>query len=472
MNEILRLRALHLIGVIIISFLLSPTPINRVALHHINAAKTAASLGRSDAALIHLEQVLAYYPDNIHYRISAAEIAFTAGEYNRALHHLGLLDYELQAEINLICIQAEALLALGNPSKALEFWDLADHRCPNFAQGLTPHVEELIEDGNFEEAENILRILNEYQPLNEDLHLMLGMVLATSAPEDALVFLRLADDLSRNENITAQQLYRVIDDARASDHPAYTLVCVGRHFAGMSYWRFAIQAFSNAVMIQPDYADAYAYLGLSKDQVGENGIIELLKAAELAPDLPLPHFTLGMHWLFKANYDMALNEFERAVELDPENPAIIVQIGAAYTAKGDLPKALQAYRAAAEIDPQDPKFWLLLAQISLQHEYEVSEIALPAARNALALDPLHAPSLDALGYCYYLLGDMKFAEKFLYQAVELDPSLAAAQYHLGLLKFHQEESEAAIAAFKLAQELDSDGNIGFLASRTLETILP
>ncbi len=472
MNEILRLRSLHLTGIIIITLLLNPTPINRVAVHHLTATKTAATMGRADAALIHLEKVLEYYPDNIRYRIFAAEIAFAGGEYNRALHHLSLLDTDLQAERELICIQAEALLALRNPSKALEFWELANHQCPNFAQELLPLVEELFEHDDLKEAENILRTLIEYQPQDANVYFLLGMVVATYAPEEALAFLRLADDLAQNENIFAQQLYRTIDDARASDHPAYTLASVGQYFAGTGNWKFAAFALQNAVLIQPDYAEAYAYLGLSKDQMGENGIIELLQAVELAPDLALPHLVLGMHWLIKANHDMAMNEFERAIELDPQNPAILIQIGATLEAKGELPSAFQAYRMAAEINPQDPKFWLLLAQISLEHEYEVSEIALPAARNALALNPLDAPSLDALGYSYYLLGDMKFAEKYLYDAVELDPSLATAQYHLGLLKFHQNESEAAIAAFKLAQELDTDGNIGFLAKRTLDTILP
>jgi tetratricopeptide (TPR) repeat protein len=472
MNELLRSRSLILVGIILIILLLSPTPINRVATDRILAAKMAASSGRMEAALSHLEKVLEIFPDNDRFRVSAAEIAFTAGEYNRALHHLSLLDRDLQAESDLICIQAEALLALRNPSQAIEFWKLADHQCPNFAQELLPLVKEYIEAENLEEAENILTILNEYQPLDPSVHFLLGNLTATYAPEEALADLRLADDLSQNENIPAQQLYRTIDDARALENPAYTLACVGRYFAGERNWVLAAQAFTNAIVLQPDYAEAYAYLGLSKDQMGKNGIVELLKAVELAPDLALPHFTLGMHWLAKADSGMALNEFERAVEIDPENPAIIAQIGAAYEATGDLPDAFQAYRAAAEINPQDPKFWLLLAQISLKHEYEVSELALPAARNALVLNPLDASSLDALGYGYYLLGDMNFAEKYLHRAVELDPSLAAAQYHLGLLKYQQDESEAAIAAFKIAQELDSDGNIGFLAQRTLDTLLP
>ncbi|OGO17380.1 MAG: hypothetical protein A2Z14_12010 [Chloroflexi bacterium RBG_16_48_8] len=472
MNENLRLRSLHVIGILMITFLLRPTPINRVALNSIMAAKTAALSGRPEAALVHLEKVLEYYPADVHFRLSAAKIAFITGEYTLALQHLSSIEGDSQVEMELLCIRAEALLGLRNQQKALEFWELADRQCPYFTQDLLPLIDELIEAGDLEEAETLLRLLSEVQFQEADVHFLLGMIVSTYAPEKALVSLRSADDLSQNENFFAQQLYRVIEDARAFDHPAFTLASVGQTFASIGNWKFASRAFRNAVTIQPDYAEAYAYLGLSLDQLEENGIIELLKAVELDPDSAIPHLFLGMHWLDQIKVDMALIEFERAASLDPKNPAILVQIGAAYEAKGEIQNAIRSYRTAAEIDSQDPQFWLLLSQKSLQYEFEVSEIALPAARNALALNSLHPPSLDALGYSYYLLGDMNFAEKFIQHAVELDPSLAVAQYHLGLLKFHQNETEAAIAALKRAQELDPDGGVGFLAQRSLDTLLP
>jgi tetratricopeptide (TPR) repeat protein len=204
----------------------------------------------------------------------------------------------------------------------------------------------------------------------------------------------------------------------------------------------------------------------------KNGIIQLLEAVKLAPDNAVPHLYLGMHWLQKSKYDMAMNEFERALELDPNNPAILVQVGAAYESQGELNLATQAYHAAAQVNPQNPNFWLLLANVSLKYEFEVSEIALPAARNALALNPDNAPSVDALGYSHYLLGDMVFAEKFIRRALELDPFLASAHYHLGLLQIQQHEDDAAIAAFQLAHDLDPDGKVGLLAQKSLEVILP
>jgi tetratricopeptide (TPR) repeat protein len=472
MNELIRLRPIHIAGVFIIILLLSPTPINRSANVSVLAARTAAMAGRSDAALEHLETVLEYYPDNLRYRISAAEIAFSIGEFDRVLYHIARIKGNLQVEKDLLCIQAETLLSLGNVEKALQFWESADRDCPFFDENLLPLVYELIEDEEYKQAGNILRILSETQPLNPDVHFLIGTLTATYAPEEALVSLRLADDLSDNQNLPAQELYRMIEDARAYNHLAYSIAIVGKYFANNGDWKLAILAFQNAITLQPDYADAYAFLGLALDQVDRNGIIQLLEAVELAPDNPIPHLYLGIHWLLKTESVMAMNEFERAIELDPDNPAILVQIGAAYESQGEINLAIQAYLTAAEVNPQDPDFWLLLAKVSLKNEFQVSQIALPAARNALVLNPDHAPAVDALGYSYYLLGDMIFAERFIRRALDLDPFLASAQYHIGLLHLQLDEDEAAIAAFQYAHELDPNGKVGLLAQQSLETILP
>jgi len=472
MDENLRLRILYGVGILILVFLLRPTPINQVTQDSFLAAQKAVLSGRPEAALEHLKKVLEYYPWEDPLRLPAAKIAIIKGENALALQYLLTVEDNPQIEKELYCIRAEALLGLHNRGKALEFWELADRQCSDFPQKLLPLINELIEKGDLEEAEKILRLFNEVQPQDAEIQFSLGMIISTYAPVDALVFLRSADDLSQNENSFAQQLYRVIEDAQIFENPAFILASVGRTFASIGNWEYASHTLRNAVALQPDYAEAYAYLGLSLDQMDENGIVELLKAIELDPDNAIAHLFLGMHWLDQKKVDMALIEFDRAIALDPMNPAIIVQIGTAYEIKGEIQNALQSYRAAAEIDTQDPQFWLLLSQKSLQYEYEVSEIALPAARNALALNPHHAPSLDALGYSYYLLGDMIFAEEFIQQAVELDPSLAVAQYHLGLLKSQQNETEAAIAALKRAQELDLDGSLGLIAQRTIDTLLP
>jgi len=471
MGEIFQTRFIALAGIAFIILSLSPTPINRAVDNQILMAKIAATSGKPDAALEHLEDVLNFYPDNVRYRTSAGEIAFAIGDYRRALHHFKLLAGGHDGKRGITCLMADLYLHLDDTEQALEYWESSEQNCPAFEQTLFELAQDLAEGGNLEEAEEILQTLIQSRPLDSDLQFLLGMIVATHDPEKALASLRLADDLSNN-NLLAQKLFRVIEDARAADQVAYSLASVGQYFASNGYWMFSVRALQNAIAIQPDYADAYAYLGLARDQVGENGIVELLKAVELAPEKVIPHLYLGMHWQLKNNFDMAFNEFERAAELDPMNPAVAAQIGAVYEAKGDINTAIQAYRAAAEMDPQDFSFWLLLALVSLENEFQVAEIALPAARNAVALNPDNPAALDALGYSYYLLEDFNFAETFIHRSIQLDPVSAISQYHLGLLKSIQNEPMAAIAAFTMAYQLDPEGDVGTRAKRALETISP
>jgi tetratricopeptide (TPR) repeat protein len=468
--EFFQSRSIALAGVVIILLSLSPTPINRKTDQQLLRAQTAARSGELSVALSHLEDVIRFYPDHQRYRITAGEIAYATGEYRKAIQHLKSIEPSAKNDVGFNCLLADLNLQVNDLEHALEYWKAANQGCTVFEQALFVIVDEEISKGSLTAAEHLLQELSQANPLDPDLHLRLGMLQATYDPEKALASIRLADDLSENSTPQAQQLFRIIEDARAEDQPAYTLASVGQYFASIDQWIFARYALEAAIKIQPDYADAYAFLGLAKDQIGENGIRELLKAVELAPEAVIPHLYLGMHWQLKNELDMAFNEFERAAELDPTNPAIAAQIGAVYEAKGDIMTAIQAYRAAAELDPQNPDFWLLLALVSLENEIQVREIALPAARNAVTLDPESPAALDALGYCHYLLEDLIYAETYIRRSIEIDPNSALSQYHFGLLKLIQEETAIAIAAFKTAYKIDPDGPIGMRAKRALDSI--
>ena len=152
MNEDIRSRFIQLTGIIIIFLLLSPSPTNRVEVEILSNAKMAAMSGRPDAVLEYLESILEYYPNDKRYRISAAEVAFTIGDFNRALFHLAALEEDLEVRSDLLCIQAEALLGIHEHRKALEFWELADHNCSYISQELRLLVDDLIQQENFEEA--------------------------------------------------------------------------------------------------------------------------------------------------------------------------------------------------------------------------------------------------------------------------------------------------------------------------------
>ncbi|NIM93733.1 MAG: tetratricopeptide repeat protein [Anaerolineales bacterium] len=466
--EDLRPRALHIVALVVAILVLGPTPVFRIFDEHYQAARTAAASGQYKAAFEQIETLLAIQPDMEMLHVPAAETALAAGLTQEAQQHLQVLKTSSIKSPSWSCLQAESLIINGEIERAFEEVQLEIGACPQLEFHLRSWILQWMEQGKYQHAEAAMIRLLGIIPSDPDLHYKYGIVTASHDPEKALASLRLADDLSPNGHEDAQYLIRIIEDARVAASPAYTLGSVGQVFAGQGEWALAIQAFQNAIAIEPTYVDALAYLGYSLDEIGEDGIDALRAAVRVDSKQALPHLYLGIHWLRHNNPDRALQEFEKAARLDADNPTIAAQIGEAYSASGDPASAIAAYRVAAELVPDIPTFWVLLAQMSLSHEYNIGEVALPAARNAVALNPQDPAALDALGYSHYLLGNLDDAERFIHRSILLDPMRPVTQYHFGMLKAIMGESDAALAAFRLAYHLDPEGWIGDIVKGYLE----
>lgn len=472
MLDALRERLIKIIGLALITLLLNPTPVNQTALNHVLAAQMAGTGGHPAAVFEHLELVSPLLPSVKNLPLLTAEAAFAMGDPQKAIQTLNRQRADDLDVPEPHCLYAKAYLQLERQEEALEHWELAKEPCPQFELSLRSHIDELIEEQRYAEAEIAIRVHGSINPSDAQNHYRLGMIIASRDPEMALAPLRLAFDLDSGGHSQARQLIQAIEDARAHQDPAYSLAVVGQHMVTMQEWTLAREAFQAAIAIQPDYIDARAYYGLCLDRSGGNGLEVLQEAVESGPDRPLPRLYLGIHWLQKHEFKLALEQFEYAAQLDPENAGIYAQIGQTYDIMGDIANAIEAYRIAAELAPQDPIFWLMLAQLSLNHEFRVETVGLPAARNALALNAADPKAMDALGFGYLLIGDLDYAERFLVRSLWLDPMQALTQYHFALLKATQNDLPAAAAALRFAQHLEPDGAIGDLAGRALQTIAP
>ncbi|MEW6569457.1 MAG: tetratricopeptide repeat protein [Chloroflexota bacterium] len=296
----------------------------------------------------------------------------------------------------------------------------------------------------------------------------LGLVWVTSDPEQALPHLRRA---ASNHDPLSEELVGLILSSHADDR-AYLLGQVGQALGRSGEWQLAAWAFRQALALRPDFHEARAYLGLALDRTGGDGTRELQAAAMGDPLSPLPHLFLALHYRLSGQPARSLRELTLAAELDSENPVVLAETASTQEALGDMEAAKAAYRAAAENARSDPTFWLLLAEFSLTHEIEVEEVALPAARNAAALQPSDSRAFSALGYAHFLLGHPILAERSLRRALSLDPLDARLQLRWGLLRQMQGDLPGAYAALTLASQLDPDGAIGEVARRTSEVLAP
>jgi tetratricopeptide (TPR) repeat protein len=401
----------------------------------------------------------------------ALDLAIALGEWTRAEAHLLAfknLEPDRQA---FVCSEIQLQLAQGQVPQEVAATIQRTSVCPEMLDTLQNLATDLFYSGQFDATVPLLINLIALDPENLQAQTLLAMHSAAVDPENAIDQLRKVQTVGNPDARLALELLITIQDSQATDPPAYLFAKVGQAFARQDRWQLAKEAFQNAILLSPDYAQAWGFLGVARDRIGLDGENELLQAVRLAPEDPLLLILLGVHYNEKGKPAEALPILERAAALDTENPAIAAELGQTYDSLGDLESARLAYRQATFIAPDVPSFWLLLADFSLRYELEVETLALPAVRNALILKPGLDQSWRALGYAHYLLGNYPLAERALLRALVISPSHSTGQYYLGLLFQAQGQSAQAISAWTLAAKLDPDHPHARLAGRALENLV-
>jgi tetratricopeptide (TPR) repeat protein len=467
----LRHRWIVLIIALAVLILLRPTPIAAPLVASVVGAGQALSDDRPETALSSLDAAISFVPSNVSLYLHAARASLVARVPERGLAYLLAAEGHGADEATLDGLRGELLLALGDLRGATAAWENSEEAAPLPEEILRNLALTYMDLGLSTEAYNAFRDLVISLPNDLDALIHLG-VLAAAEPATAQEFLEIAREHPHAETPLIRELISGMEACPGEESRAYCLAQVGQKLMLHDLWQLAEFALRGALDMNPDYADALAYHGLALHMIGRQGLPELMAAVNADPEAMLPHVLIGMYYLETGQPENALRELEIAVELDATNPAILAQLGAALDAVGEVDQALFAYRSAAALVPDNPDFWLLLAQYALSREIEIETLALPAARNAVALKPRNAEGLAALGYGHYMLGNFTMSERLLDKSVRIDSSLALTQYRLGLLRLAQGNLARARAALELAMMLDPDGAVGRMAELAMDFVLP
>jgi tetratricopeptide (TPR) repeat protein len=327
----------------------------------------------------------------------------------------------------------DALQASGDLQAAIQAWQAAPASVDAWSRLVKAH--DTLKDYPAEIAD--LKALLALQPGQARSVYRLGLLLAAVDPASSTAYLSQAASLDPTLVTAAQTIQRSLDTAGLQSEPAYTYLLTGRALASLGEWDLAAEAFCRATLARPDYAEAWAYLGNARQQAapltteGQEGLTELQKAWGLDPSSVSANTFLGIYWQRHAKPDMALVYLKKAASLDPKNPVLQTELGNAMTAFGDLPAAQKYYQDAIDLEPNNPVYWRILAEFSLMHQIQIHEVALPAARQAVLLDPHDPIGLDLLGQAFFLLEDYANAERTLVRALEASSSYAPAHLHMG-----------------------------------------
>ncbi len=303
-------------------------------------------------------------------------------------------------------------------------------------------------------------------PDDPELNYQVGVLTAGSDPVGALQYLEKAKD-SEFVGELAKILSDTITKSLDLDEESVRLFQVGQVLAGLDEWEAAAGAFQNAVNVEPGNAEYWALLGEAQQQLGGDGYAALQKAWQIAPDNENVNGLLGIYYRRQGKLDLAEHYLAAALEINPDSINWEVEMGNLLADEGDLEAALAHYQSAVRKDQHNWSSWRELAVFCVKHNFRVADIAIPAVREALLLNPSSPTLLDLMGTAYMMINELDNAERFFLQAEALDPGQAAILIHLGQLALYQEKREKAFEYFRQAARSAQDERLRDMANRLL-----
>jgi tetratricopeptide (TPR) repeat protein len=377
----------------------------------------------------------------------------------------------------------DAYKATGNTHTGVQIWEASAYIHGPSEQTLVRLADVRRERGDYPALINILKemLTLETNSLGSsfdsaELNYELGLVLSAEEPASAPPYLLQAVEI--NPAMTnASALAFTIQRALPQENPTYTLMAAGRKLAILNEWVLAAHAFQKVTEIQPEYGEAWAFLGEAwqhlDENTSENALSALETALEIDPQSLSANILMSLYWQRAGNPNLFYKYLTTAEDIDPNNPMILIDLGEAAAILGDLETGYSYILKAIDQTYNDPAYLRALVEFCIRYNYNLDEVALPTARRVIFSDPGNPASMDLMGQVLLRMGDLLNAERFLLRALDKNPGYAPAYLHLGLIYSMQDKPTQAAEAFNRAITLAPGTPTAYLAEGLFDiSILP
>ena len=267
----------------------------------------------------------------------------------------------------------------------------------------------------------------------------------------------------------------------------------------------AIDNYKKALVIKPDYADAFCNIGIVQKKIGEldesilsykkaikfnplhavayynlgdalkdqgklEEAIEVYnKALAIKPDYTEAHYNLGNALKDQGKLEEAVEVYNKALAIKPNYAEAYNNLGVVLTDQGKLEEAIEAYNKALSLKPDDADTSNNMG-IALKDQGKLEE-AIEAYSKALAIKPDYAEAFNNKGAALKDQGKLEEAMEAYSKALAIKPDYANAYYNMGAALQDQGKLEEAMEAYKQAIALKPDyadayKNMSFLKLQT------
>ena len=329
------------------------------------------------------------------------------------------------------------------------------------------HVDSILE-GSVRKSENRLRITVQLIDAARGFHLW-----SESYDRELRDVFAIQQEIARNVvrslRVTlSPQEKGALAEVPTSHIQAYDYYLRGRSFYsryGRHDIEFALQLFSRAVELDPEYAlahaglaDCWSYIYLyseRKDTVRLQAEAAGRRAVELAPETAQAQASLAVALSLGDHKEEAQAAFETAIRLDPTLFEAWYFYARQAFAGGDMPKAASLYEEAMRVRPEDYNAPLLVAQV--YQELGRPEDARAARERGVALVEKHIDLHPDDARALYMganglvaLGEKDKGREWARRARRIDPDDPMLLYNLGCIHALAGDLEDAIDCLERA----------------------
>ena len=215
----------------------------------------------------------------------------------------------------------------------------------------------------------------------------------------------------------------------------------------------AIQDFSKTIELNPEYAEAYYSRGKAYDTKGEipEAIQDYNKTIELNPEYTEAYYSRGSTYLKINEIPEAIQDYNKAIELN-ENVEAYYSRGSTYLNTDEIPEAIQDYNKAIELNENVEAYYS--RGTAYDAKGDIDE-AIQDYNKAIELNE-NAEVYYSRGTAYDAKGDIDEAIQDYNKAIELNPEYAEAYYSRGSTYLNTDEIPEAIQDFNKAIELNPE----------------
>ena len=206
---------------------------------------------------------------------------------------------------------------------------------------------------------------------------------------------------------------------------------IGLCYQAMENFEASVNAFSDALALNPRDANYYVNRGLSESSQGNSvkAVSDFKAALSLVPEHPIARFNLTQELESSGNLELAA--YDEIIERNPEFASAYVNRALVKMNAGNIKGALEDYDQAIALDPDNPL--LYVNRGFARGQIKNFRAALADYNMALKMDPGIAIAYRGRGKVLFELQEFQLALEDLNEAIRLDPGHGGSFFNRGLV---------------------------------------